>query len=101
MSTPSLQTNPSPHNKARILGAILWPSFFAAGIGTMMLFAFLDPLDVAELIHPGAEVGREYGYTVGFLLFWTMNASACAFSWLLLRPGRSFNHAPLRGKHQQ
>ena len=33
---------------AQRLGAILWPSFFAAGVATMVFFAFVDPLAAAR-----------------------------------------------------
>lgn len=69
----------------RRLGAILWPSFFSAGVCTMVFFAFVDPLDLNELTFPRWPVGRELGYSIGFFLFWTATASSSLFTWLLLR----------------
>ena len=34
----------APRSMAQRLGAILWPSFFAAGVATMVCFALIDPL---------------------------------------------------------
>jgi hypothetical protein len=39
---------------------------------------------------PGLEISREFGYTIAFIGFWTGFASACTFTWLLLRPPSRF-----------
>nr|WP_227978207.1 4Fe-4S dicluster domain-containing protein [Arenimonas daejeonensis] len=64
---------------AQRLGAILWPSFFAAGVATMVFFAFVDPLALAEMTFPGLEISRGLGYTPGFFMFWACTASASLF----------------------
>lgn len=72
--------------RSRILGAILWPSFFAAGVATTVFFAIVDPLDLATITWPAFEISREVGYTIGFFMFWLCTASACMFTALLLHP---------------
>ncbi len=79
-----------PRPLVQRLGAILWPSFFAAGISTMVLFAFVDPLDLAAISFPALEISRQAGHTVAFLGFWAGYASACSFTSLLLRPRSRF-----------
>lgn len=70
----------------RRLGAILWPSFFSAGVCTMVFFAFVDPIALRDLSFPQwPEIGRGLGYTIGFFMFWLANASSSLFTWLLLR----------------
>lgn len=81
-----------PRPLAQRLGAILWPSFFAAGVSTMVLFAFVDPIDMAAISFPGLEISRQAGHTVAFLGFWLGYAAACSFTWLLLRPPSRFKH---------
>lgn len=76
------------------VGAILWPSFFAAGIATMVFFAFIDPLELAEISFPDWPISREFGYTAGFFVFWLCTASSSLFTWLLLRPASRFNPSP-------
>lgn len=76
---------------AQRLGAILWPSFFGAGVATMVLFAFVDPIALAGISFPGLEISRQAGYTIAFLGFWLGFASACTFTWLLLRPRSRFH----------
>lgn len=77
------------------LGAILWPSFFAAGVATMVFFAFIDPLELREISFTQLPISRSMGYTIGFFMFWLATASSSLFTWLLLRPGSRFNH-PMR-----
>lgn len=79
-----------PRPLAQRLGAILWPSFFAAGVSTMVLFAFVDPLDLAAISLPNLGISRQAGHTIAFLGFWLGYASACTFTWMLLRPRSRF-----------
>lgn len=76
------------------LGAILWPSFFAAAVSTMVFFAYVDPLALRDLTFPQLPLTRELGYSVGFFMFWAATCSASLFTWILLRPASRFN-APL------
>ena len=59
--------------------AILWPSFLFAGLGTLLLFALLDPVDL-RFVGP-LEFGRKTGYTIGFFFFWAIAAGS---SWLTI-----------------
>jgi hypothetical protein len=80
-----------PRPMAQRVGAILWPSFFAAGVGTMVLFAHFDPLQLRDLVFPDLDIGRGAAYTIGFFLLWTCTAASSLFTWLLLRPASRFN----------
>lgn len=80
-----------PRPLAQRLGAILWPSFFAAGVATTVFFAFVDPLLLRDLTFPELEISRGVGYTLGFFMFWACTASASLFTWILLRPASRFN----------
>lgn len=80
-----------PRPMAQRLGAILWPSFFGAGVATMVLFAFVDPIELAAISFPGIEISRQAGYTIAFLGFWAGFVSACTFTWILLRPSSRFH----------
>lgn len=68
------------------LGAILWPSFFAAMVAAAIFFALVDPIRLAEISFPGAGISRGFGYTIGFFLLWLATASASSVTWLLLKP---------------
>ncbi len=85
--------DPPPRPMAQRLGAILWPSFFAAGVATMVFFAFVDPLRLRDITFPDRPLSRELGYTVGFFMFWLATASSSLFTWILLRPPARFHRA--------
>jgi hypothetical protein len=74
------------------LGAILWPSFFAAGIATMVFFAIFDPEELLHLVRPEASVSRGVGYTVGFFVFWLATVSSSVFTWVLLCPPGHYHY---------
>jgi hypothetical protein len=64
-------------------GAVIWPSFFSAGVATMVFFAFFDPVELAHLAWVDVDIDRKTGYTVGFFLFWALTFSACLFTSIL------------------
>ncbi|MBC7655787.1 MAG: hypothetical protein H7147_01300 [Frankiaceae bacterium] len=80
-----------PRSIAQRGGAIAWPSFFTAGVATMVFFAFVDPLQLRDMTWPDLEISRELGYTIGFFMFWLAMASSSLFTWILLRPAARFN----------
>ncbi|MCF7752231.1 hypothetical protein KQ945_15830 [Bacillus subtilis subsp. subtilis] len=69
-------------------GGILWPSFVAAGLASMVFFAFVDPLQLRDISFPQRVLSRELGYSLGFFMFWTVTAAASAITWYLSRPPR-------------
>jgi len=96
MSAPApLPFDHPPRPMAQRVGAILWPSFFAAGVATMVFFAFVDPLALRDMTFPAVELTRSMGYSIGFFMFWLATAASSLFTWVLLRPASRFN-APLR-----
>jgi hypothetical protein len=84
-----------PRPLAQRLGAILWPSFFAAGVATTVFFAIVDPEDLNAISWADVHFTREGGYTFGFFMFWACTAASSLFTWILLRPRSRFNR-PLR-----
>lgn len=90
VSAPPVADN-AQRGWAQRLGAILWPSFFAAGVATMVFFAFVDPLALAEISFPDHAISREFGYSIGFFMFWACTMSSSLFTWILLRPASHFN----------
>ncbi len=56
----------------RALMWILWPSFLMAGFASAVVFALVDPLDVAIFGYIRPE--REILYASGFFFFWAITA---------------------------
>ena len=83
-----------PRPLAQKVGAVLWPSFFAACVATMVFFAFIDPLQLRDITFPGVEISREAGYSIAFFMFWLATAGSSLFTWILLRPSSRFNKPP-------
>ena len=54
--------------KRRSLMLILWPSFLMAGVASGVVFALIDPLDVAIFGYFRPE--RDVLYAAGFFFFW-------------------------------
>ena len=77
-----MSAGPSPSRAARF-GAIAWPSFFSAAVATMAFFAIVDPVELADMTWPHAQISREAGYTIGFFMFWTCTFSSSLFTALL------------------
>ncbi len=77
---------PVRDSRARRFGAVLWPSFFAAGVATMVFFAVVDPIALATITWPDIEITRLAGYSIGFFMFWLCTLSACLFTAMLIAP---------------
>lgn len=77
---------PLPHVRVLLIarfGAVLWPSFFAAGVASMVFFAIVDPSELAAMTWPHLSVSREAGYTIGFFMFWACTFASSLFTALL------------------
>lgn len=64
---------------AQLAGAVLWPSFVAAGLATTVVFAILDPLELEGASGPLSH-SRLGGYSAGFLGFWFLCALSSSVS---------------------
>lgn len=84
---------PPPSDRATnerlaLAGAIAWPSFFAAGVATMVFFALVDPDELFNVTWPHILLPREFAYTLGFFVFWAATLGASSFTALLLQRQR-------------
>ncbi len=68
-----------------------WPSFLAACVLELLVFGFVDPLDLRGLAGLGG-LGGDHGpsrqtiYTLSFMAFWLVSAAAVALGVVLARP---------------
>lgn len=88
MSRPRPLSEESTPATLQRVGAILWPSFFVAGVVTMVFFAYVDPSALRDITFPSLQLSRELGYSLGFFLIWLATASSSLFTWILLRSAR-------------
>jgi hypothetical protein len=70
-------------SRGRALGVIAWSAFLAAAVGTMLCFAFLDPLALAAGDVPAWWHSRPQVYAIGFFFFWLIGTAAAALCWQL------------------
>jgi len=91
MTQPEPRFDHPPRPMAQRIGAIVWPSFFAAGVVTMVFFSIVDPVALREITFPALIISRELGYTLGFFMFWLATGASSLFTWILLRPSSRFD----------
>lgn len=72
---------------------IAWPAFLAACMLELLVFAFVDPL---ELQWSGQALGwsRQTVYTASFFAFWLVSMVACALTTLLRITPAEVNECP-------
>ena len=70
--------------RVRRVGAVAWPSFFAASVATVVFFAIVDPAELADITWPHLAISRQLGYSIGFFMFWACTLGSSAFTALLL-----------------
>ena len=68
--------------KRRSLMLILWPSFLMAGVASAVVFALIDPLDVA--IFGYFRPNRDVLYAAGFFFFWLIAALSSLLTLFML-----------------
>jgi len=72
----------------RLWLTVVWASFLAASVATMVFFAFVDPTPIVALLTPTpAMPSRTALYSLGFFFFWAICTLAAALTaWLLRTP---------------
>ena len=65
------------------VAAVIWISFLAASVATMLFFALFDPVELLATVD--IEVGRQSGYALGFFFFWVISAGCSAVTAWLVR----------------
>jgi hypothetical protein len=83
------EDRPAPWSRVRQdVGAVVWSSFLAACLATMLFFAAFDPLLLASDDNPPWWLeSRMTGYGIGFFFFWFVCAVAGFLTSALLHSG--------------
>lgn len=75
--------------------AVLWPSFLASGVATILFFTAFDP-QLLMAVGGYEPVSRLGGYTIGFFLFWLLTSSTCVLTCYFQRPCHEATESELR-----
>lgn len=65
------------------VATVIWISFLAASVATMLFFAMFDPVELLATVD--IDVGRQSGYAIGFFFFWFISAGCSAVTAWLVR----------------
>lgn len=87
---PKPDDPPAPLDRlAQNVAVVLWPSFLAASVATMVCFAFLDPQLFGDAAGAPAWLeSRMAGYAAGFFFFWVIATLSSALTLYLVRTAR-------------
>jgi hypothetical protein len=80
--------------RQRDVFVIGWCSFLSAAVATMLFFAFVDPLALADITEPPLPVDRMSGYALGFFFFWSVSALSAVLTVYLIRTRHGHPPAP-------
>jgi len=67
------------------IAIVVWISFLTAAVGTMVFFAFFDPVELSGTFDEDLDIGRDAGYAAGFFFFWVLTAICSAVTAWLVR----------------
>jgi len=65
------------------VATVIWISFLAAAVATMLFFALFSPVDLFATID--LEIEAQSGYALGFFFFWIISAGCSAITAWLVR----------------
>lgn len=67
------------------VATVVWISFLAASVATMLFFAVFDPAELIASYDPDLDIGHQGGYALGFFFFWFISAGCSAVTAWLVR----------------
>jgi len=86
------------NRRKRDIGLIIWISFLAASVGTLVLFAVLDPEALRDAWVLPWEIGRKLAYSLGFLFLFAISALATSLTVFMIRTGPRSGHHHGKGR---
>ncbi len=89
----SLDTAPEWTTRQQDMANVLWASFLAACVASVVFFAMVDPLELAAISTPMLEISRMAGYAIGFFFFWGIAALASTVTSFMVRTAVRRNRA--------
>jgi hypothetical protein len=83
MNRPRISPARARRLALRVGGVVVWSSFLAAAVATMVCFAFFDPAAVVDANPPAWWGPRMHVYAIGFFFFWGVGFAAAGLAWYL------------------
>jgi len=65
------------------VATVIWISFLAAAVATMLFFAMFDPVELLATLD--FTIDRQSGYALGFFFFWMISVGCSAVTAWLVR----------------
>lgn len=83
--------------RKRDLGVAIWIAFLSASVGTFVLFAVIDPLEVQSAWMDHWDISRKLAYGIGFGFLFLLCLLSSWLSIFMLRTGPRRGHATGKG----
>ncbi len=97
--TSNNQTIPGRWNqRKRDIGISIWIAFLAACVGTLIIFAVLDPEELSQAWVLPFEMGRRLAYSLGFLFLFCVGLLASGLTTFMIRTGPRRGHQLGKGR---
>jgi hypothetical protein len=80
------------NQRKRDIGISIWIAFLAACVGTMIIFAALDPEALNQAWVLPFEMGRKLAYSLGFLFLFCVSFLASGLTTFMIRTGPRRGH---------
>jgi phosphotransferase system glucose/maltose/N-acetylglucosamine-specific IIC component len=80
--------------RQRSLAIVVWPSFLAACLGTLLFFAQVDATRLQDAFVSDTRFSDHAIYSIGFFFFWLIGLVAALMATWLLRTERKRKDFP-------
>jgi len=77
---------------------VIWIAFLAACVGTLVIFAMLDPQALNDAWVQPWEIGRKLAYSLGFLFLFALGLLASGLTVFMIRTGPKSGHHLGKGR---
>jgi len=84
--------------RKRDVGIIVWIAFLAASVGTLVIFAVLDPDAISDAWVLPWEMGRKLAYSLGFAFLFCVSVLASGLTVFMIRTGPRRGHRRGKGR---
>jgi len=84
--------------RKRDIGLSIWIAFLAASVGTLVIFAVMDPEALNDAWVLPWEMGRRLAYSLGFLFLFIVSLIASSLTVFMIRTGPGQGHVSGQGR---